>query len=69
MRHLLKAVVPLRTIIVFACSVDIQMKARHDLENRLLWSYLAQDILNLENRQDITKIISFCLNEEGDSEK
>lgn len=68
MYHLLQAAVPIRINIVFACSVDIQMKAGHDLDNRLVWSNLSKDILNLDNHQDITKSVSFCLNEEDDYE-
>lgn len=55
MYHLLIAAVPIRINIVFACSAETQMKTWHDLSNRLVWSYLAKDILNLENWQDNKK--------------
>lgn len=55
MYYLLKAAATVRLNIIFACSVDIQIKVGHDFYCSLVESYLAKDILILENYQNTTK--------------
>lgn len=55
MYYLLKAAVPVRLNIIFACCVDIQIKVGHNFDCSSVGSYLAKDILTLENYQNTTK--------------
>lgn len=49
MYHLLKAAVPVRLNIIFACCVDIQIKAEHYFDCSSVGSHPAKDILILKN--------------------
>lgn len=63
MHYLLKATVQVRLNIIVACCVDIQIKAGHYFYCSLVGSYLAKDIIIIENYQNTTKSIYFCLND------
>lgn len=69
MYNLLKAAVPVRLNIIFVCCVDIYIKVGHYFDCSAVGSYLAKNILISENYQNTTKTMSFCLNEQDDSEK